>query len=142
MSTRHQMERRINLRLNMRLSAVIRYRDAGENRCLTATTRNLSFEGAFMEAGGISNLAGSIVRLELNTLAEAPLIIEALVARSRSDGLGLMFAYYSRDVFEQLASLLESAAKALYEPADSVPEASTAVTTMAGEIAQGAETAH
>ena len=136
MNTRHKMERRMNLRSPLRLRAVIRYRDTGGNYRLTATTRNLSFEGAFLETGEIAHLQGSIVRLELHVSPEDPLIIDALVVNSRGDGLGLMFAYYNHEAFERLASLLESTANKPDGRSGSAPGIPEADTALAAEAAQ------
>ncbi len=133
MNTRHRMERRINLRKPVRLRAAVRYRDRGENCRLETTTLNLSFEGAFLETGEIAHLVGSIVRLELQAFPGNPLTIDALVVYRNHAGLGLMFAYYKNEVFEQLVTLLESTPNKSDGWAASGPDTPGAIAAATGE---------
>jgi hypothetical protein len=123
MNMRYKMERRMNARIPRQLHAAVRYRGKGLNRRLSASTRNLSYDGAFLEIGEDTHLNGSIVRLELEAASDDPLIIDALVVHSNPEGLGLMFAYYSHKVYEQLAALLESKPKKPEAKADSGADA-------------------
>lgn len=101
-----KMEHRMNIRMPVSLSARVYYPDKGGYGSFRAVTRDLSFGGAFIEAGEISPVKGSIVRLALATAAEDPVTIDALVLRSEAGGFGAMFAYYGDDVFKQLSSVL------------------------------------
>ncbi|HKJ22910.1 MAG TPA: PilZ domain-containing protein [Gammaproteobacteria bacterium] len=101
------MERRMNPRKPLRLAATVHYPDEGGARRIQTVTRNLCYEGVFVETLAFAHLQGSIVRVELDTPLHGPIGLDALVLRSRADGLGLMFAYYSTEVFEQLDALLE-----------------------------------
>lgn len=105
---KHQMERRMNARKPLRFPATIRYRSMDASLSMPTMTRNLSFEGTFLETGEIAQLEGSIVRVELAALPSDPITIDALVVHGNRDGIGLMFAYYGNTVFEQLASVLEA----------------------------------
>lgn len=100
------MERRTYIRKPLHLPAVIRYPCKGRSCSFRTITRDLSFEGAFIDTGDFT-LQGSIIRMEVEACSAAPLVIDALVVRSDTEGLGLLFAYYSSEVFEQLALLLE-----------------------------------
>ncbi len=102
-----KMEHRMNIRMPVSLPARVYYPDKGGHGSFRAVTRDLGFGGAFIEAGENSPAKGSIVRLALTTVPEDPVTIDALVLRSENGGFGVMFAYYSDEVFKQLASVLE-----------------------------------
>lgn len=106
-----RMERRMNPRKPLCLTAAVRYPGEGGARSIHTVTRNLSYEGVFLEALGFAPLQGGIVRIELETPDRGTIVLDALVVRQAADGLGLMFAYYSTETFEQLDALLEPEAK-------------------------------
>lgn len=105
------MERRMNPRKPLCLTATVRYPGEGGGRSIHTVTRNLSYEGIFLETLACAHLQGGIVRVELETPGYGKIVLDALVLRQAADGLGLMFAYYSTEVFEQLDVLLEPEAK-------------------------------
>jgi len=102
------MERRMNPRKPLCLTATVRYPGEGGGGCIGTVSRNLSYEGAFVEARALSGLHGSIVRVELETSSHGRIDLDALVLRETAVGLGLMFAYYSTEAFERLDDLLAS----------------------------------
>lgn len=102
------MEQRMNIRVPTNLPATVHYTGSDGRRTMHTVIRDLGFGGAFVEAGQMSALKGSIIRVGLGESEQAESInIDALVLRSSDDGVGLMFAYLDDDVFDQLASLLE-----------------------------------
>lgn len=101
------MERRMNPRRPLRLAATVYYPGEGGGSHIHTVTRDLCYEGAFIETLACAHLQGGIVRVELQTPRYGRIGLDALVLRTGADGVGLMFAYYSTRVFEQLDALLE-----------------------------------
>ena len=102
-----KMEHRMNIRTPVHLPATVYYRGNGGRESYRAMTRNLSFGGAFIEAGETAPSKGAIVRLALDNAGGGPVVIDALVLRHDALGFGIMFAYYGDEVFQQLASMLQ-----------------------------------
>lgn len=100
----------MNPRESLYLEATVRCPGQGGGRSIRTRTRNISYEGALVEDKGFADLRGTIVRLEFEAAPDRIIGLDALVLRAGKEGLGLMFAYYSSHVFEQLDALLASEA--------------------------------
>ena len=98
----------MNIRVPVDLPVTISYAVNGDGpRHMRTTTRNLSFDGALLEAGEQPPEEGRLVRMELPASAAGSIAIDALVLRHDGGGLALVFAHYGEAVFERLAGLLE-----------------------------------
>lgn len=102
-----KMEHRMNIRMPVSLPVTVYYPGRGGHESCRATIRDLGFGGAFIEAGETAPTKGTIVRVAMEKASGNPVVIDALVLRDDANGLGIMFAYYGDDVFQQLASVLQ-----------------------------------
>lgn len=100
------MEQRWNVRMPVKTPVVIRCADAD---VVSGRTRDLSFEGMYIEAPPEKVTTSSFVQVEFVVrdganwaLVRAP----AVIVRSDGNGVGLMFPDYDDMVFDGLALLL------------------------------------
>lgn len=102
-----RMEHRMNSRLCVRLPVTVQISPRMENTRVCTVTRDVALGGACIENKGLDIQEGAMVRLTLELTPGDRVMIDALVLRSNDQGVGLMFAYYSNEVFDRLAELLE-----------------------------------
>ena len=102
-----RMEHRMNLRHSVQLPITVHVSPRMDHKGLPMVTRDIAFGGACIESEGVDIVEGTMVRLALEIAPDDPVTIDALVVRSNNREVGLMFAYYSNDVFDRLTELLE-----------------------------------
>lgn len=89
------------------MSLTVYYAAKGRQTSFCTLTRDLSFEGAFIEAGEARPAKGIIVRLVLERSFIDPLTIDALVVRNHTDGFGVTFVDDGDEVVKQLTPILQ-----------------------------------
>lgn len=97
----------MHVRMPVCLSVIVYAPMNGGRSSFCAVSRDISFEGAFIEAVPTRPPKGGFVRLSFETAYDDPLIIDALVIRDNADGFGVMFAYNDDKKFQQLISILQ-----------------------------------
>lgn len=100
------MEQRWNIRMPVRTQVCIRSPDTGT---IAGRTRDLSFEGMYVETSPDSVSAHTFVQVEFAVRDGANWSVvktPAMIVRSADDGVGLMFPDYDDRVFDGLALLL------------------------------------
>ena len=103
-----QIERRMSVRVPVRLPVIVEFPPRIENNCLPGVTCNISFDGASIKNIGPALQEGALARLSLGTAPKDPRAIDALVLRSNVQGIVVMFADYGEEVFDHLATLLKT----------------------------------
>ena len=103
------IEHRWNFRVPVQTRVSIRRRWF---RSTVGTTRDISFEGMYVETPAAQELVNNTVQvaIPLNTHTR-PTVIEVpgLVVRGTDNGVGLLLADYDDEIFQRLAALLAPA---------------------------------
>lgn len=102
-----RMEHRMNLRHSVQIPTTVHVSPRMDHKEVPVVMRDIAFGGACIESEGVDIREGTMVRLALEITPSDPVTIDALVVRSNNREVGLMFAYYSNDVFDRLTELLE-----------------------------------
>lgn len=100
------MEQRWNARMPVRTHVSIRCPDDG---MVHGRTRDLSFEGMYVEAPPEKVTSHTFLEVEFVVRDGAkytPVRVPAMLARTTTDGVGLMFPEYDDKAFDGLALLL------------------------------------
>lgn len=100
------MEQRWNIRMPVRTNVCIRSPDS---EAVAGRTRDLSFEGMYVETAPDTVSAHTFVQIEFAVRDGANWAVvktPAMIVRSEEDGVGLMFPDYDDTVFDGLALLL------------------------------------
>lgn len=98
------VEARWNIRVPMELDIQVLMPD---NSRFSARTRNVSFEGMFIDANLPSEAFNSPVEVKFGC-GEETIQAPALVVRTASDGTGLKFADWDDEVADALSRMMES----------------------------------
>lgn len=101
-------ERRTCIRVPIRAPVTVEFPPRIKNRHAQGTTRDISFDGAFIENISLTPQEGTLARLSLAAASGNPVVIDALVLRNDVHGTVLMFAAYGDEVFAHLTALFET----------------------------------
>lgn len=99
------MNHRCSVRIPLHAEVKISLHGTHPGRYLT---RDIDSDGAFVETGWLSMFLNEIVDLAITVPREKPacVSIKAMVIRSTTKGVGLVFTKYSPDLNQQLAKLI------------------------------------
>lgn len=103
------IEHRWNLRVPVHTQVSIRRRWF---RSTIGTTRNISFEGMYVETSNARKLIDYTVEVAIPLTTDPhPSVIKVpgLVVRGTDSGIGLLLADYDEEIFQRLAALLAPA---------------------------------
>ncbi|MGA7800620.1 MAG: PilZ domain-containing protein [Gammaproteobacteria bacterium] len=101
------MEHRMNVRVPLRMEVGIEFPGSA---FITGHTDDVSFEGMYVRTGTMKLPRHGLVRVEFVVHGQqehAHLRVPALVVRTTSNGVGLMFGNCDDEVFHVIAHLLE-----------------------------------
>lgn len=97
------MKGRWNVRVPARISVDLQVADSG---CIRGETRNISFDGMFVQAPGCSLEQGTPVQVGIDT-GFGRLHVQALAVRCVPEGIGLMFTDSNDEAAVALALIME-----------------------------------
>lgn len=103
------IEHRWNLRVPVHTQVSIRRRWLWST---IGTTRNISFEGMYVETPDAQKLNNNTVEVAIPLTADtraAVIKVPGRVVRSTDSGIGLLLADYDEEIFQRLATLLAPA---------------------------------
>lgn len=100
------IECRRSIRVPVHIPATILFRPVTRHQSVRAVTRNVSFDGARIDAENTSLEVGAQVRVLLEISGQDPIIIYALVVRNTNHGVALMFTEYDNEALESLSAIL------------------------------------